>query len=190
MKNILLVFVIVIMSLSCSQQAIEESRAKVEDQKPDWKSNVEKTLKTFGHRNWIVVADAAYPEQSNPAINTITIDAGQLAAVEYVNRLIEKAGHVDATIFLDKEIKYVPEENAKGIEKYRTELSEIFQGKTVETMLHEDIIRQLDESAKLFNVLIIKTDLALPYTSVFFRLECGYWNEESENQLRSSLSLE
>ena len=58
------------------------------------------------------------------------------------------------------------------------------EGKTIKTMLHEDIIRELDSSAKLFNVLIIKTDLAIPYTSVFYQLECGYWNGEAENNLR------
>jgi hypothetical protein len=54
-------------------------------------------------------------------------------------------------------------------------------------MLHEDIIQEIDASAKLFNVLIIKTDLAIPYTSVFFQLECGYWNTEAEKNLRTKL---
>ena len=53
--------------------------------------------------------------------------------------------------------------------------------------MHEDIIRELDASAKLFNVLIIKTDLAIPYTSVFFQLECGYWNAEAEKNMRQQL---
>ena len=54
--------------------------------------------------------------------------------------------------------------------------------------MHEDIIRELDASAELFDVLIIKTDLAIPYTSVFFQLECGYWNTESETQLRNKMN--
>jgi hypothetical protein len=53
--------------------------------------------------------------------------------------------------------------------------------------LHEGIIQELDAAAKLFNVLIIKTDLAIPYTSVFFQLECGYWNGEAEKNLRAKL---
>lgn len=63
----------------------------------------------------------------------------------------------------------------------------MLEGKPVKTMLHEDIIRELDASAKLFNVLIIKTDLAIPYTSVFFQLECGYWNSEAEKNVRQQL---
>ena len=36
-------------------------------------------------------------------------------------------------------------------------------------------------------MLIIKTPMTLPYTSVFFQLECGYWNAESEQQLRDAM---
>jgi hypothetical protein len=85
-------------------------------------------------------------------------------------------------------LAYVPEKDAKGIETYRTNLNELLVGKPVKTMLHEDIIRELDASAKLFNVLIIKTDLALPYTSVFFQLECGYWNAAAEENLRTEIN--
>lgn len=129
----------------------------------------------------------AYPEQSNPAIKTITIDDGQLDAVAFVSDLIEKATHVSANIFIDKEMAFVQEQDANGIEKYRSDLTQVLEGRPVKTMLHEDIIRELDSSAKLFNVLIIKTDLAIPYTSVFFQLECGYWNAEAENNMRQLL---
>jgi len=55
-------------------------------------------------------------------------------------------------------------------------------------MLHEDIIRELDNSAKVFDVLIIKTNLTIPYTSVFFQLDCGYWNADAEQNLRANLN--
>src|ERR1039458_10655620 len=29
-------------------------------------------------------------------------------------------------------------------------------------------------------MLLIKTDMTIPYTSVFFELDCGYWNAEAE----------
>jgi len=35
-------------------------------------------------------------------------------------------------------------------------------------MEHEQIISRLDEAGQTFRVLIIKTDMTLPYTSVFF----------------------
>jgi len=188
MKKLIALSIISFM-LSC-QTAVQEQNTNTQAMEENWKTEVEKTLKLFGHRNWIVVADAAYPEQSNPAIKTITIDDSQLEAVEFVRQLVEKTSHVDANIFVDKEMTYVQEKDAEGISSYRTDLEKILKGKPVKTLLHEDIIRELDESAKLFNVLIIKTDLAIPYTSVFFQLECGYWNAEAEKNMRQELEKE
>ena len=153
----------------------------------NWKADVEKTVQLFGHRNWIVVADAAYPQQSHPAIRTIYADADHLEVVEFVNNLIETSEHVTALISLDKELAYVPERAAPGVGAYRVGLDKLLTGKPTNKVLHEDIIRELDASAKLFNVLIIKTNLAIPYTSVFFQLECGYWDATSEQHLRTTL---
>ncbi|MBK3517081.1 RbsD/FucU domain-containing protein [Carboxylicivirga marina] len=186
MKELILGFLVLALIASCSTEkhhVCNNDKTEVRS----WKTDISETLKVFGHRNWIVIADAAYPQQSNPAIQTITIDANQLEAVEFVNQLIDEARHVDANIFVDKEMAFVPEENASGIESYRKALHQILEGENVKTLLHEDIIRELDASAKLFNVLIIKTDLAIPYTSVFFQLECGYWNGEAEKELRNTI---
>ena len=184
MKKIIVLSVLSLM-LSC-QTSVQKQQAN-ESTKKTWKTEVEETLNLFGHRNWIVIADSAYPEQSNPAIKTITINDSQLEAVEYVSHLIEQTAHVDANIFIDKEMAFVAEKDAKGITSYIADLNKVLEGKPVKTMLHEDIIRELDASAKLFNVLIIKTDLAIPYTSVFFQLECGYWNAEAEKNMRQHL---
>lgn len=180
MKKNALKIVCLLFVVSCSSPR-ENSLKNLEDQ-------LVETIELFGHRNWIVVADAAYPEQSHPAIKTIKVNASQLETVELVNKLIDDAAHVDANVFIDKEMAFVSEENALGIDAYRTELYRIIEGKNVKTLLHEDIIRELDASAELFNILIIKTDLTLPYTSVFFQLECGYWNAESEAQLRNKMN--
>ena len=186
----LLFVILVIFFTACNQTPSPENLQMTEQKttEPNWKAKEEATLEQYGHRNWIVIADAAYPKQSNPAIETIVIDASQLEAVKYVSTLIEKATHVEAAIFLDRELTYVSEENAEGVSSYQTDLNKILEGKSVTTLLHEDIIQQLDESAKLFNVLILKTDLTIPYTSVFFQLGCGYWPEKSEQEMRSAMN--
>jgi len=189
-KNILNIIIAALILSACNQSKVAEKTIPIKETKNEfnWKLDLEAKLKLYGHRNWIVIADAAYPQQSNPAIETLTIDASQLEAVEFVNNLISKATHVDANIFIDKEMAFVSEKNAQGITTYRNKLNKILEEKSTRTMLHEDIIRDLDASAKLFNVLILKTDLAIPYTSVFFQLECGYWNESSEKELRETLN--
>ena len=47
--------------------------------RPDaWKLVLNERLPVYGHRNWIVVADSAYPEQSADAIETIVSHADHL----------------------------------------------------------------------------------------------------------------
>lgn len=191
-KYLLVTFGLILGLMGCTtpqKKPLYNESQKIENPvvEADWKDEIQKKLKAYGHRNWIVVADAAYPKQSNPAIETIWIDDDQLEAVAYISELVEKATHVDANIFVDKEMTFVTEKRASGIETYRNALDNILKGKPVKSMLHEDIIKELDKSAELFNILILKTDLAIPYTSVFFQLECGYWNAESEQILRSAM---
>ncbi|WP_310560741.1 RbsD/FucU domain-containing protein [Flavobacterium sp.] len=182
-----LVLITLLALFSCSK-VVQQKEETTTSASENWKTEVENTIQLFGHRNWIVVADGAYPKQSNPAIKTITVDANQLEVVQFVNKVIKKSSHVQANIFLDKEMAFVAEKDAKGIDKYRTDLNKILESKKVQTMLHEDIIKELDSSAKVFDVLIIKTNLTIPYTSVFFQLDCGYWNAEAEQNLRTSLN--
>ncbi len=66
-------------------------------------------------------------------------------------------------------------------------MDELLAGSTRKQLPHEEIIARLDQSAQLFNILIIKTEMTIPYTSVFFELGCGYWNAEAEARLRQSM---
>ncbi len=150
----------------------------------DWRKELEKQLELSGHRNWILVVDAAYPLQSKAAIKTIVTGKKQLTVVKEVLAAIEKAPHVYPEVFLDKEIDFVSENNAKGIEVYRKKLEKILSGKHVTKELHEELIATIDEAAKVFNILVLKTDMTLPYTSVFFRLDCGYWSSDKEKKMR------
>ena len=45
-------------------------------------------------------------------------------------------------------------------------------------MAHENIIRKLDEGAKLFNILLFKTNMNIPYTTVFLELGVVHWDEK------------
>ncbi len=153
----------------------------------NWKEKLQKELPLLGHRNWIVVADAAYPLQTAPGIETIYVNADQLEVVKGVIAELAKTKHVKPTIYTDTEMKFVAEKNAPGITAYRDGLGKVLTNQPVQVLPHEQIIGKLDEAGKTFKVLLIKTPLTKPYTSVFFQLECGYWNAESEKQLREAM---
>lgn len=152
-----------------------------------WQSRFNEVLPEYGHRNWMVVADSAYPKQSAPGIKTIATGQGQLEVLEIVLEAIADAPHVRSIVMLDAELDSVPEEDAPGVTAYRNALKNTLKGKEVKVMPHEDIISELDKGSELFNVLLLKTDLTLPYTSVFLQLDCDYWNSEKERRLRDAL---
>ena len=153
----------------------------------NWKEKLQKELPLLGHRNWIVVADSAYPLQTAPGIETIYVEADQLEVVKGVIAELAKTKHVKPTIYTDAEMKFVAEKNAPGIGTYRDGLEKILANQPVQVLPHEEIIGKLDEAGKTFKVLIIKTTLTKPYTSVFFQLQCGYWNADSEAALRQAI---
>lgn len=151
---------------------------------PRWQVELARELPAMGHRNWIVIADAAYPKQSAPGFKTVVTGANQLEVVEHVLKQIRSAAHVRPQVMVDSELEVVPEQDAVGVDAYRKQLKGKLAEFPTSQRPHEEILSELDESSKRFNVLILKTNMTIPYTSVFIRLECGYWNEAKEARLR------
>jgi hypothetical protein len=81
----------------------------------------------------------------------------------------------------------VSEKNAPGISQYRQQLAEVLGSLKKNPLLHEEIIAKLDKAGKTFKVLMLKTKLTLPYTSIFIQLDCRYWSDGAENNLRKSM---
>jgi len=156
--------------------------------RPSWQGTLGDTLSEFGHRNWIVIADSAYPKQSAPGLQTVATGKTQLEVLDLVLNAIETAPHVRAVVMLDKELESVPEADAPGVAAYRTQLQRRLRGRDITVMPHEDIIDELDQAAQTFNVLVLKSDMTIPYTSVFLQLDCGYWDTVKENRLRDTLA--
>jgi D-ribose pyranose/furanose isomerase RbsD len=155
---------------------------------PAWISHLAEIVPLFGHRNWIVVADAAYPAQSRPGIETIAVSESQPDAVTSVLAAITAALHIRPIIHLDAELDFVRETDAPGVAEYRQQIGKILSGCPVQRLPHEKIIARLDQAAHVFRVLIVKTPMTIPYTSVFFELDCGYWNADAEQRLRLAMS--
>jgi len=157
-------------------------------QAAEWQDTLKKSLPLLGHRNWIVVADSAYPWQVSPGVQTIDTGATQEEATRAVLEALAATKHVKPTIYVDRELEFVPEDAAHGISAYRAKLAGLLAGSEISKLPHEQIIAKLDEAGKTFHVLLLKTNMALPYTSVFLQLECGYWNASSEKRLRELIS--
>jgi hypothetical protein len=154
---------------------------------PDWEAVLARRLVAFGHRNWIVIADSAYPVQSRPGIETVVVDANHLEVVQALLDMLGKAKHVRPVIYLDAELPHVEDSDAPGISRFRSQLKRMLGRRAVLALPHEKIIDRLDKAGERFQVLVLKTNLTLPYTSVFVELDCGYWSDEAEGRLRKAM---
>jgi len=152
-----------------------------------WEDLFRKKLALFGHRNWIVIADAAYPAQCAPGVTTIFAEGEPFDVIRRVLSAVADAKHIKARLFADLELAFVSEEDAPGIRVYREGITELVRWPDVQTTAHEQLIGKLDEAAKKFEVLILKTALTIPYTSLFLELDCGYWNAGAEARLRATM---
>jgi len=156
----------------------------------NWKQILQERVPLYGHRNWIVVADSAYPAQARDGIETIVAEADQTGVLETILARLRASKHVKPTVYIDQELKFVGEKDAPGISAYRDRLAELLEGFTAKVLPHEEIIAKLDRAGQSFRVLIIKTNMTIPYTSVFFELDCAYWNFDAESRLRTAIKRE
>jgi hypothetical protein len=152
-----------------------------------WQALLRKRLPLYGHRNWVVVADSAYPLQSRAGVETVATGAGQLEVVTSVLDQLARTKHLRPAVYLDAELPFVAEKDARGIKEYRAALKKVLGARKAESLGHEKIIDRLDRAAEKFNVLVLKTTMTLPYTSVFLELGCGYWGDAAEQRLREAI---
>ncbi len=156
-------------------------------QRVSWQTTVDENLPLLGHRNWILIVDSAYPLQSSPGVETVETNADQLEVVRYVMGAINKSIHVRPDIFMDAELPYVQEEDAPGTSAYRDAIAKLLDGQNIQSELHQTLIEDVDKAGQLVHVLVLKTRSAVPYSSVFIRLNCKYWGDDAEERLRSKM---
>ena len=153
----------------------------------DWKAKVSASMPLMGHRNWILIVDSAYPLQSSPGVETVETNASHLDVLRYVLSSVNNSIHVRPLIYMDKELPFVSDEDAPGASTFRDQVQKILADYTIESMLHERVINQIDETSKEFHVLVLKTTMTVPYSSVFIRLDCKYWSADAEKRMRARM---
>ena len=182
------IFIFIVVGLA-SVFALAQNRASSDaGQYRDWRARLNQELQLMRHRNWIAVVDSAYPLQTSAGIETVETDDDQLEVVKTVLGQIARSEHVRSVIFTDAELKVVPESDAEGVTAYRDALGTLLGKTEAQSLPHEEIIGKLDDAGKTFHILVLKTRMMIPYTSVFIRLECGYWSADAEKRLREAMA--
>lgn len=187
LRNILIVMILTGMTVF-NPGCVDFSQNANPGQETSWKEVLEQDLHLLGHRNWILVVDKAFPEQSAPGMKYLFVEQDLPPTLEYVLREVESSTHVSPVVYRDRELSYITEDHVADITRLKEEINRILEGKEVNTLLHDEVFTMLDESSSLFRVLVIKTSCSFPYTSVFIHLDCAYWDDEDEEALRERMA--
>lgn len=153
-----------------------------------WRDALKAELPLMGHRNWIVITDMAYPLQTKPGIQTLYAEDSYMDILTHVYREVKNAPHIKPVIYQDKELSFLSDNEAQGIDILKKEMEQLL-GNQVVSVPHEELIARLDEVSQMFKVIIIKSNLTIPYTSTFFELDCAYWEASKQQALDERMKL-
>ena len=168
-------------------EAMSRTAPQTAPRTESWEAKFTNALPALGHRNWVVVADAAFPLQISPGMEVVVSGEDHFAVLDKVLKALRQSKHVRPKIYLDKELDFVPEELAPGMDACRKRLKGMLAAYEAKPVLHEELIARMDQVARTFRILMIKTNLTLPYTTVFFELDCGYWGPDAEAKMRERM---
>jgi len=169
------------MSCKTAKEAAPAPRAE------GWEAKFIAGLPALGHRNWIVIADAAFPLQISPGMEVVVSNEDHFAVLDKVLAAVAATKHLRPKVYLDKELDFVPEQFAPEMDACRKRLKDKLAAYDAKPVPHEELIARLDQVARTFRVVMIKTNLTLPYTTVFLELDCGYWGSDGEAKMRENM---
>jgi D-ribose pyranose/furanose isomerase RbsD len=154
----------------------------------EWQTRLAQVLPLLGHRNWIMIVDSAYPLQSSAGVETIETNTDQMQVIRQVLNAINSSIQVRPIVYMDAELPFVTEKDAPGVTAYREGIKTVLAGQKITSLPHEQIIAKVDEVGKTFHIVVLKTTMTVPYTSVFLQLNCKYWSDDAEAQMRKAMN--
>jgi hypothetical protein len=117
----------------------------------------------------------------------VVVDAEIPELVDYVVNDLERSENVTPSFNTARELPFVSNDRAPGIEQFRKDLKEALHGHEVREMDYRSLSLLAHSDASKFAVLVLKSRTALPYSSVFIELDSGYWDRELEDELQGEI---
>ena len=155
-----------------------------------WQGAVDRQAGQLGYRNWIVIAEASFPAHNRPGIRQVTASVDIPEALDYVLKTLEQTENVRPQVYVTRELRAVENDFAPGIDDLRKRLQVSLHGHETTELDQQSLLTLLEDANRSFDVLVIRTSTALPYSSVFIELQPGYWDVDSETRLRDKIERE
>jgi hypothetical protein len=176
----ILAFGAALMSLGCADMQSENS----------WRAAVDHQANQLGYRNWIVIAEASFPAHNRPGLRQVNAPVEVPEAVDYVLHALEQTENVRPQVYLTRELRSVENDFAPGIDELRQRVRDSLHGHEPTELDQQSLLVLMEDANRSFDVLVIRTQTALPYSSVFLELKPGYWDADSESRLRERIERE
>lgn len=154
---------------------------------PPWGEVVSREVNALGIQNWIIIAESSFPVVSRGGVRTLVVDAEVPELVDYVVNHLERSENVTPSFNTARELPFVSNDRAPGIDQFRKDLKTALHGHEVRQMDNRSLSLLAHSDASKFAVLVLKSKTALPYSSVFIELDSGYWDRGSEDDLRREM---
>ncbi|MEO8616951.1 MAG: RbsD/FucU domain-containing protein [Luteolibacter sp.] len=155
-----------------------------------WQAAVDRQAGQLGYRNWIVIAEASFPAQSRPGVHQVTASVDVPEALDYVLKALEQTENVRPQLYVTREIRSVENDFAPGVDELRKRTQVALHGHETTELDQQSLLTLLEDANRSFDVLVIRTTTALPYSSIFLELQPGYWDVDSESRLRDKIARE
>ena len=161
-----------------------------EEQYEELDPGLVREVRALGNRNWIVIADESFPLHTRRGVRTLLVDKEIPEVLSGVIDVLESQQHVTPVFYRTRELGLIENDAAPGIDAYRTKVTEALRGHEIRDFKYRYLQVVLEDDSKTFAVLVIKTKTALPYSSIFIELDSGYWDQSSEEKLRSKMEAQ
>jgi hypothetical protein len=148
---------------------------------------VEREVDALGIQNWIIVAESSFPVVTHGGVRTLVVDGEIPQIVDFIVNHLEKSETVTPSFNTARELSFVSNDRAPGIDYLREKLNKSLHGHQVRQMDNRSLILLAHSDASKYAVLVLKSKTSLPYSSVFIELDSGYWDRESEDRLRQEM---
>lgn len=173
-----LVFVALLCTSGCATWTREED---------SWQSAVDEQALRLGYRNWIIIAEASFPAYNRNGIKQVTAPVEIPLALDYVMNALERTQHVRPKIYVTRELRALENDYAPGIDEYRNTITAAMHGHQPHQLDQSSLLAIIEDVNQSYNVLVVRTATALPYSSIFLELQPGYWDADAEDHLREHL---
>lgn len=141
---------------------------------PLWAGMVEKEVDALGIQNWIVVAESSFPVVTRGGVRTFVVDGEIPQIVDFIVNHLEKSETVTPSFNTARELSFVSNDRAPGIDYLREQLNEALHGHRVRQMDNRSLTLLAQSDASKYAILVLKSKTSLPYSSVFIELDSGY----------------